>query len=209
VATNAPALPFLPDWLYGLLFPQPARGLSGLGRAAVEAMARERVLVDLSHMSERALDDTFALLDRVDPERALPVLASHAGVRFGRQRFMLTERTIERIAERDGVVGLIFGQHQLTDGIRRRRTSTLRESLEVIYRHIDRLRALTGSHRHAAIGSDFDGFIKPTLGGLETMADMAPLERALVERYGHGDAALICADNALRVLRRAWAGRDG
>jgi len=208
VATNAPALPFLPDWLYGLLFPQPAQGLSELGRAAVEAMARERVLVDLSHMSERALDDTFALLDRVDPERALPVLASHAGVRFGRQRFMLSEWSVERIAERDGVVGLIFGQHQLTDGIRRRRTSTLEESLEVIYRHIDRLRELTGSHRHAAIGSDLDGFIKPTLGGLETMADMAPLERALVKRYGHGDAALICADNALRVLRRAWAGRD-
>ena len=37
----------------------------------------------------------------------------------------------------------------------------------MIARHVDRLHELTGSHEHAAIGSDFDGFIKPTMGGLE------------------------------------------
>ena len=185
VATNAPALPFLPDWLYRALFPQPPQGLSELGRAAVTAMARERVLVDLSHMTERALDDTFGLLDELDPGRTLPVVASHAGYRFGRQRYMLDERTVERIAARDGVIGLIFAQHQLTDGVRMRRTKTLEESLAVLARHVERIHDITGSHRHTAIGSDFDGFIKPTLGGLESMADMAAVERHL--RTSHGD----------------------
>jgi membrane dipeptidase len=204
VATNAPAFPFMPDWLYRLLFPQPAEGLSELGRAAVRSMARERVLVDVSHMSERALDDTFALLDEVDPERTLPVLATHAGYRFGSQRYMLDTRTIERIAARDGLVGLIFAQHQLNDGIRRRRTRTLEESLEVLFRHVDRLRDITGTHRHTVIGSDLDGFIKPTLGGLESMADMAALESAFVRRYGEENARAICSGNTLRMLRALW-----
>ena len=37
VATNAPAIPFLPDWLYRRVFPQPDRGLTELGTAAVRA----------------------------------------------------------------------------------------------------------------------------------------------------------------------------
>ena len=115
----------------------------------------------------------------MDPGQTVPVVASHAGYRFGRQRYMLDERAVERIAERDGVIGLIFAQHQLTDGVRRAPTRTFEESFEVIERHVERIREITGSHRHTAIGSDFDGFIKPTLGGLESMADMAAVERAL------------------------------
>ena len=53
VATNAPALPFLPDWLYRLVFRQPKVGLTELGTAAARAMVRERVLVDITHMSEQ------------------------------------------------------------------------------------------------------------------------------------------------------------
>jgi membrane dipeptidase len=204
VATNSPALPFLPDWLYRVLFSQPKLGLSELGRAAVTAMAREGVLIDLSHMSTRALADTFALLNKLDPERRVPVLASHSAFRFGRQEYGVDEQTVRRIADRDGVVGLILAQHQLNDGVRRSRTKTFEDSFEVIGRHLDRIAEITGSHAHAAIGSDFDGFIKPTMGGLESMTDMARLERALYDRYGAEDAERICAGNALRVLRAGW-----
>jgi microsomal dipeptidase-like Zn-dependent dipeptidase len=132
VATGAPALPFLPDRLYRLIFPQPKRGLSELGRAAVEAMVREGVLIDLSHMSEPALRETFELLDALDPDRRVPVLASHAAFRFGSQEYGLPEEALRRIRDRDGVVGLILAQHQLNDGLRRRRPKSFEESLEVI-----------------------------------------------------------------------------
>ena len=204
VATNAPALPFLPDRLYRLLFPQPSVGLSELGTAALRAIVRERLLVDLSHMSERALDDSLALLDELDPQRKVPVIASHSAARLGAQEYNLAPETIKRIAERDGVIGLIFAQHQLTEGVRRRRTTTFEQSFEVLAAHIDRIAQLTGSHRHAAIGSDLDGFIKPTLAGLDSMADMARLEPALRARYGTGDAELIASGNALRPLREHW-----
>jgi membrane dipeptidase len=207
VATNAPALPFLHDRVYRILFRQPREGLSELGKAAVRAMVRERVLIDLSHMSERSLADTFDLLEELDPDRRVPVIASHAGFRFGGQEYGLSEETVRRIAERDGVIGLIFAQHQLLDGVRRGHTKTFAESFEVIRRHLDRIAEITGSHRHAAIGSDFDGFIKPTLGGLESMADMAPLEAALREHYGDEDGERIASGNALRLLRGYWRGR--
>ncbi|MQA75625.1 MAG: hypothetical protein GEU88_15020 [Solirubrobacterales bacterium] len=207
VATNSPALPFLPDWLYRVLFHQPRLGLSELGTAAVRAMVREGILIDLSHMSTRTLEDTFALLDELDPDRRVPLIASHSAFRFGRQEYGIDEETVRLLAGRDGVVGLIFAQHQLNDGVRRRPTKSFEESFEVICRHLDRIAEITGSHRHAAIGSDFDGFIKPTMGGLESMSDMARLERALRDRHGAEDAERICSDNALRVLRAGWGAR--
>ena len=207
VATNANAIPFIPDWLYHLAFPQPKRGLSELGRAAVEAMVGERVLVDLSHMSAPAVEETLTLLDELDPAQAVPVLASHGGCRFGSQEYMLDERALRRIAARQGVVGLMFAEHQMLNGLRRRSPRSFDESFEVLCRHIDQIEELTGSHRHAAIGSDLDGFIKPTLAGLGTMADMRRLEAALIGRYGAADGELICSENALRPLRSYWGAR--
>lgn len=205
VATNANAIPFIPDWLYRVLFRQPDDGLTDLGRAAVEAMVRERVLIDLSHMSGRAVEETLTLLDELDPAQSVPVIASHAGCRFGPQEYMLDERALRRIAARQGVVGLIFAEHQILNGVRRRSPKSFEESFEVLCRHIDQIAEIAGSHRHAAIGSDMDGFVKPTLAGLQTMADMKPLEAALMDRYGAADGELICSGNALRLLRSYWS----
>jgi microsomal dipeptidase-like Zn-dependent dipeptidase len=206
VATNAPAIPFLPDRVYDRIFPQPDVGLSELGRAALEAMVRERVLIDVSHMNGAALERTFELLDHIDPERSVPVVATHSAYRFGRQRYNLDTATVMKIAERQGVIGLIFAEHQACDGLRRRRTDRLEDSLAVLFRHIDRIREISGSHRHVGIGSDLDGYIKPTLAGLENMNCMGALEEALVSRYGDDDAALICSGNVLRLLCGYWRG---
>lgn len=154
-------------------------------------------------MSKRALDDTFALLDELDPERAVPVIASHVAVRLGRQTYNLDPHTIARIAARGGLIGLIAAEHQATDGLRRERTRTFEDSFAVLANHIDRIREITGSHRHTAIGSDFDGFIKPTLAGLADSRSLGRLEARLRGHYGEaGD--LIASGNVLRLLRSAW-----
>jgi microsomal dipeptidase-like Zn-dependent dipeptidase len=209
VAANTPALPFLPDFVYDTLFPQKhAPGLSPLGEAAVRAMYEHRVLVDISHMREDAIGATFKLVEALDEQtgadpRAYPVIASHAGYRFGRQKYMLSDHTISRVAARDGVVGLILAQHQINDGLRRRDTKTLAESMDVLGRHIDAI-----GPAHVAIGSDLDGFIKPTLGGIETAADLAALADALRARYPES-AEQILSENALRVIRRRFASAAG
>jgi microsomal dipeptidase-like Zn-dependent dipeptidase len=204
VATNCSAFPFLADRPYRWVFRQPeGEGLTERGARALRAMVRHRVLLDIAHMRADALAEAFALLDEADPELSMPVMATHAGFRFGKQEYMLDEPTLLQIKRRDGVVGLIMAQHQLNDGLRRARTRTFDDSRAVVFAHIDRIAEITGGHRHVAVGTDFDGFIKPTLTGLERMADLARLEAALEERYGD-DARLIASENARRVLRRLW-----
>ena len=215
IATDARAIPFMSDEVYEEWFPQPDEGLSGLGRAAVEAMVREHVLIDLSHMSERSVEDTLDLLDRLDPEESVPVYVTHAGYRFGTQEYMLSEASIRRIAKREGVIGLIFARYQLEDGpppeaprhkLRLTKEKRFGDSFETIRAHLDRIEEITGSHRFTAIGSDFDGFVKPTLAGLEDMRDMARLEAKLIDHYDEETAKLICSENALRPLRTYWRG---
>ncbi len=205
VATNVNAIPFLSDRTYDFLFPMPKRvGLTALGRAAVAAMVRERILVDTSHMSALALADTFALLDELDPERAVPVLATHVAYRFGHDRYNADDETIRRVAERGGVIGLILAEHQAADGFPH--TKTQDDSVELLCRHVDRIASVAGSHRHTAIGTDLDGFIKPTLAGFEDASRLPGLENGLRAHCGERDAELIASGNVLRVLRDYWAG---
>ncbi len=206
VATVAPALPFLSDGLYRRLFPQrDGEGLTDVGVAAVRAMARHRVLVDVSHMRADAIAETLQLLDEADPERSLPVVSTHAGFRFGKQSYMHDEATVRRIAERDGVIGLITAEHQLLDGLDEARPEDFSGSFAVLCRHIDRIAEVAGSHRNVALGTDFDGFVKPTLPDVQHMGDLERLERALSDHYGPEIARQITSENTLRVLRRLWS----
>jgi microsomal dipeptidase-like Zn-dependent dipeptidase len=208
VATNAPALPFLQtDERYDELFPQPAgTGLTELGEAAVRAMVANGVLIDLSHMSTAAIRETLELLDRIDPAGTVPVIASHAGYRFGHQEYLLDDATLAAIARRNGVVGLILAQYQLNDGLQHGHVHRFAKSKDIIFRHVDKIAEQTGGYEHLGIGSDFDGFIKPTMAGLESCADMPRLEDALREHLAAtpGAAEKVTNGNVVRVLHDGW-----
>lgn len=204
VATNAPALPFLSDRIYNLVFPQRRGvGLTDLGRAAVEAMVDEGILIDVTHMRSESIDDVLDLLDARDPAHEIPVIATHMACRFGGLEYCLPDATIVRIAQRGGVLGCILCEHYVTSGLSEVEPS-LKGSINALCRHIDRLHDLTGSYNHIGIGSDLDGYIKPALPGLEHMGRMGDLQRALRARYGDPDGEKICGANALRVLRENW-----
>ena len=211
IAKNANALPFLKDWMYRLLFWQWGPDVTRLGRAAIEEMYERRVLIDISHMREDAISKTFDLLEKLDRDSGrtpsdYPVIATHAAFRFGDQRYNLTPATIRRIADRGGVIGLIFAQHQINERLYKGETKTIKESLPILKRHVDEIRK-HGGHEVLAIGSDFDGFIKPTLGGFEHIDDLAKLGEHLDELCpDHGQGFL--SGNALRVLETTFAGRD-
>lgn len=206
VATNANALPFAPDFIYDFFFPQRGKDrLTARGEALIRGMVRNRIMIDLSHMDPPAIRETFALLDEIDPGGDVPVISTHSGFRFGCQQYLHDEGILLQLKRRGGVVGLIMAQHQLNDGLRDRETETLAESLEVICAHIDEIAKVTGGYEQIALGTDFDGFIKPTMGGLEDAADLALLEAALIDRYGADDAERMTFGNALRVLRRLWS----
>lgn len=207
VATNANAFPFLPDRIHDFVFPQRGKDrLTPRGEAVVRGLVENRILIDLSHMDPAGIGETFAFLDDIDPDSEVPVVSTHAGYRFGKQQYMCDEEILLQIKRRKGVVGLIMAQHQLNDGLRKKgdHTKTLDESLEIICAHIDKIAEVTGGYEQIAIGTDFDGFIKPTMGGLETAADLRLLEQALRERYGDENAERMTWSNALGVLQTLW-----
>ncbi len=206
VATNAPALPFLPDGVYNTLFHQPrAEGLTPLGSELVEAMVDEGILVDITHMRAESIRDVLALLDARGPggtDGEIPVIATHMAYRFGGLEYSFDDDTVMRVAARGGLLGLILCQHYITSGIDV--PATFAGSVQALCCHIDKLHELTGSYDHIGIGSDLDGYIKPALPGLEHQGRMADLQQALRDRYGDAVAAQIAGGNALRILRTQW-----
>jgi membrane dipeptidase len=204
VATNAPALPFLPDVIYNRVFHQDgSEGLTALGRALVEAMIDEGILVDLTHMRSQSIRDVFALLDARDPAGEIPVIATHMAYRFGGLEYSFDDDTVTRVAARGGLLGLILCQHYITSGLPDV-AETFDGSVGALCRHIDKIHELTGSYDHIGVGSDLDGYIKPALPGLEHQGRMADLQRALTDRYGADVAQQIAGGNAVRILRTQW-----
>ncbi len=204
VATNAPALPFLPDGVYNLMFHQAqSEGLTALGQELVHAMVDEGILVDITHMREQSIRDVFALLDERDPGREVPVIATHMAYRFGGLEYSFDDDTVRGVAARGGLLGLILCQHYITSGLDDI-PETFDGSVKALCQHIDKLHQLTGSYDHIAIGSDLDGYIKPALPGLEHQGRMADLQQALHDRYGDAVARQIAGGNALRVLGAEW-----
>ena len=206
IATNAPAIPCLSDGMYRILAPQPSEGLTELGRAAVRAMFCRGILIDVTHMSEPAITATLALLEELEEKYAttpVPVLATHIACRFGTYGYNLSDATIRKIGERNGLMGVIFCDHWMHDGPSRRNPRGERETFERVKENIERIAGIVSSHKCTAIGSDLDGFIKPMLRGLEDMAGMWNLEKWLRTEYP-ADADLILSGNSLRVLKSAW-----
>jgi membrane dipeptidase len=203
VATNAPALPFLPDRIYNLVFPQAKGvGLTTLGHEVVDAMVDEGILIDITHMRSQSIRDVFAQLDARDPEKQIPVIATHMAYRFGGLEYSFDDETIKAVAARGGVLGCILCEHYMTSGLSV--AKSLEGSLEAVCRHIDKIHELTGSYDHIGIGSDLDGYIKPALPGLGDMGRMTSLQEHLRTRYGAENAEKISSGNALRVLRAEW-----
>jgi microsomal dipeptidase-like Zn-dependent dipeptidase len=210
VATEAPAIPTFTDQEFLRLFAQPDDvGLTDLGEKLIEAMYRHKVLIDISHMSERAVRETFELvesLEGADDKTKYPIIATHVGMRSAgpaarAQEYNLADDTARKIAERAGVIGLISAQHQLGD------TQTDAQSAALLKTHLAAIGTAVGDASSvAALGTDIDGFIKPTLAGFEKAEDFAKLE-TWIRNAGQNDPEAILHGNAERVISAAFAGR--
>jgi len=171
--------------------------LTDLGRELLRAMADDHLLLDLSHLWEEAAEE---VLDRYPG----PIVASHANPRaFVDSPRQLSDRLIERIAERDGVVGIVPYNRMLEPGWR---TSEARLPLQRVVEAIDYVCQLLGSADHVGLGSDFDGGlgVESVPREIETIRDLRKLI-PLLEARGYAPAAVtnILRDNWLRCLRAA------
>ncbi len=167
------------------------------GRRLLTAMADYNLLLDLSHLWE---DAAYEALDRY-PE---PVAATHANPRaFVDRPRMLSDRLIRRIADCDGVMGVIPFNHMLDDDWR---PSDARLPLTRLVEVIDHICQMTGDARFVGLGTDFDGGFgrEAAPEGLESSADLGKLGALLAERgYADADVTAILSENWLRLMRRA------
>lgn len=208
VATNAPAIPMFTNQQYADIFHQPDIGLTALGEAAVRSMYKHKVLVDISHMSEKAIADTFELIETLDRgpggnRDAFPVLATHVGMRSETptaQLYNLTDETAKWVHGRGGLIGLILAQHLVGS------TNTEDDARATVKRHLEAIRTACSGLESCAFGTDLDGFIKPTLTGLERASDLSTLAGWIRADFA-GDAEAILHGNARRVLQRVFAAR--
>ena len=169
--------------------PDQGDGLTDAGKALIAACDERRILVDLSHLNEAGFWDVAACSER-------PLMATHSNAHaLCPAPRNLTDRQIDAIAERGGIVGACFASAYLrSDG--RKQTDT---SLELILRQLDHLVSRLGEDG-VGLGSDFDGAVIPTAIG--DCSGLPALAKTLLEN-GFGDALTqkICAGNWQHFLR--------
>jgi membrane dipeptidase len=172
--------------------PDTGPGLTEAGKRLVRALDAKRVLIDTAHLNERGFWDVAAAA-------AGPFVASHANAhaRVPSAR-NLTDRQLDCLRERDGLVGLNLSVPDLRPDCKREGDTPLDEVVAMFDALIERV----GEDR-VALGSDFDGATIPdAVGG----ADGLPaIERAL-RAAGYGDALVekLAHGNWLALLQRVW-----
>lgn len=172
--------------------------LTASGMHLLEVMQSLGMVLDLSHLAEEAY---FQAVDRYEGV----LIASHANPR----RFLPTSRglsddMIRRLAERDGVVGIVPYNRFLKHGWRRRDGKEA-VRLETVAAAIDHVCQVTGSVAHVGIGTDFDGGfgVQHTPAGIDTVADLQKLREPLAELgYNSQHIEAIFGGNWLRILDR-------
>lgn len=172
------------------------------GRDLLEAMADLGLVLDLSHMAEEA---TLESLDRYQGV----VIATHSNARALLPGSEIPDRhlsdlVIRRLAEREGVIGVV-PYNRFLSGEWREGDPRALVTMERLIDQIDHMCQIVGSASHVAIGSDFDGGFglekAPT--GLDSVADLRLIGDALGSRgYDHSEKGAILSGNWLRILRQ-------
>ncbi len=169
--------------------------LTDLGRELLEVMAELGMVLDVSHLAEESF---FEALGRFEGQ----VVATHANPRAlvpgSRQ---LSDEMIRRLAERDGVVGIVPANAFLRPDWR-----TVQPTLEDVVAAVDHVCQVVGDAAHVGLGSDFDGGFgaEDTPPELDTVADLRRVGPALGEAgYDEEHVEAILGGNWLRVLQDA------
>jgi membrane dipeptidase len=187
---------------HGTASPGP---LTPLGRKLLKRMEARGVILDVTHLSDEAMDE---VLDPSGRAFGGTVVASHHNCRAiaPRQR-QLRDSDIRAIADRGGVIGLSMDVGMIQpvwpdNPAERRRTATLVD----LAAHAAHVRRLTGSARCLGLGSDLDGGFgsEQCPHELDTIADLPKMTLALGGAgFSPEEIRGVLAGNWLALLRRA------
>ncbi|MBU8900192.1 peptidase M19 [Corallococcus sp. H22C18031201] len=174
--------------LGGSSFPMMGnRGLTPLGHEVMSEMARLGLSVDVAHAAERTLEDLFA-------HPTVRFFCSHTGVRAAGGGWRnLTDASLRRIAERGGVVGIIFAPVYLGG-----------DSVDDVVRHIEHAVDVMGE-QGVGLGSDHDGMV-PLPRGMRDVTDLHLITEALLRRHPEAWVERVMGENFRRYFRETLGG---
>jgi membrane dipeptidase len=160
-----------------------SRGLSPYGRDVIDELNRCGVIVDLAHVNRKGY---FEALE----QSTTPPIVSHTGVAGVKEHWRnIDDEQIKAVADRGGVIGVIFAP-QYVGG----------DSVDAVCDHLMHIVKVAGPDA-PALGSDYDGMIRPVR-GLEDVAALPNLTAALLARGMHrDDVKKLLGGNAMRLLR--------
>lgn len=177
--------------------------LTSLGMELLEVLADTNTILDLSHLAEKAF---YQAVDRFEGI----LIASHSNPRkFRDSDRHLSDNMILRLAERDGVIGVVAYNrflHQEWRSGDKRHDVPFTTLLDVI----DHVCQLTGSAAHVGIGSDLDGGfgLESIPQGMDNVGDLWWIGNGLRKRgYTEADIEAILSGNFLRKLRQSLPDR--
>jgi membrane dipeptidase len=173
--------------------------LTSLGRDLLEVLASFNAVLDVSHLSEEAF---FEAVERYEGI----IIASHTNARHFRDSDRhLSDDMIRRLADRDGVIGAVAFNAFLQNGWAKT-DPKFKTPLDRYIAAIDHVCQVTGSARHAGIGTDFDGGFgaEHIPAEIDTVADLHSIgPRLATYGYSEPDITAILGGNFLRILRAA------
>lgn len=162
-------------------------GLTIKGRRFVEECEKLDIILDVSHLSERAFWEVAELSQR-------PVIASHSNARaICDHPRNLTDAQIERLIANQGLIGVTFVPWFVSNAEV--------AGIDDLLRHIEHICEL-GGESHIMLGSDFDG-IDRYIEGLTHPGELISLQEALLKRYSGRQTEQFMSENALRFLRKS------
>jgi membrane dipeptidase len=169
-------------------------GLTELGGRLLRAMARRRLILDLSHLAQQAVEDAFEVWRG-------PVIASHSNARElvpgDRQ---VAAATVAEVARRGGVVGISFAASHLTGGGS--------ATLEDVVRHALHHARSAGGWEHVGLGTDLDGGFPALRSPVSRYGEVRELRRLLRRHFTAAGVAGIMGDNWLEFLGRSLPDGD-
>lgn len=172
------------------------------GRKLLSAMADHNFVLDLSHMDEQAA------VEALDIYRG-PIVGTHGNclslMPNSNSNRHFSDRIIEGIVERDGVVGVVPYNAYLKAGWTVGKNERAEVPLRYVADHIDHICQIAGDALHAGIGSDFDGGfgLQSVPPEIDTVADLQKLVSLLqIRGYHETDIDNIFSGNWLARLKR-------
>lgn len=206
-------------------------GLTDFGKEVVREMNRLGILVDISHVSEKVMNDVL------DITKA-PIIASHSGARGVNDHTRnVSDAVLRRVKDNGGVIMVVFYPSFLDERTNREeneRSARLKPQIDAIreqyksdrsamnraladledknpiyvadYKrivdHIDHIKKIAGID-HVGLGSDFDGvpFLPPPMKGVEDL----PLVTYEMLRRGYTEQEIrkVLGENFLRAFEQA------